>query len=1123
MSSLRPLSAARQGLGMLVLLAWLVLPGVALATGPVAWSVSGVALPSQFVPGGAVNRYQLLVTNTGDTASLPGVTITDHLPAGLTATTFDESQEGAKGEHWKCGGLKTALATCTLKEALPAGEYAPPLEIGVSSPTESAVPLENRVSVSEGGAPREASASESTLVGSAEQPFRIVDFSVEARNADGSPSVQAGGHPWEVTTSLGFPWAARPANELELNYAQVHNVKKIVVELPAGMAGNLLSSTEHCTEVELQANSCPPGSKVGQIAFAYAGSEFAVFRTSSPLNNPSAVYDMTPDPGYPAQLGFSFLNQPLYLYASVVHAHDGEHVRLTTVAVPPIIESGTIVLTLWGEPGAFNESGTTGALITNPTSCSKGPQVAKMEAESWGEPGKPVFAEATVYPEINGCEGLLSSFTPEVALNPLTGEGALAGTTQADAPSGFEGVGKVTQTLGFEENAVPHVRDASVVMPPGLSINPAAGQGLTGCKERGPEGINLGTEDVGTDGADKGNSEATEFGAGHAGGNGSPYDDAQYHTAPGHCPDASIVGSVEVFTPLLATRCGGAEQLACVPGESPAPLEGHVFIAQPKCGGEGQAACMGSDAEDGRLFTGYVELSGDGVLIKESAKLAVSQATGQMELQLHELPQFPFSEVRVRTEGGNRAPLENPQTCGAATTRSALTPWSAAGLSEVFSPTPSSFAVDANGAGGPCPSTWPFAPGFTGGSVSTAGGGSTAFTTSLTRQDREQNVTGLSASPPVGLLAMLSNVTPCLEPQAASGECPESGLIGHDTAGVGAGPDPFYASGKVYLTGPYKGAPFGLDVVTPAVAGPFNLGNVVVRATINVNPSTAQVTITSDPIPQFRFGVPLRLKALNITIDKEHFVINPTNCSQLQYTGTATGNQGAAATLSVPFAATGCASLPFKPGFKITTPGKASKHNGAGLTVAFTSTPGQANIKSVKVSLPRQLPSRFATLQKACVDTVFNANPAGCPAGSVIGKATLHTPILKAAMTGPIYIVSHGGAAFPDLVIVLQGEGVTVILDGNTDIKHGITTNTFKAVPDAPFTSFTATFPQGPHSILATYLPAKAKYSLCGQKLNMPTLITAQNNLVVNKTTKITISGCHKPAKHAKTTKHGKH
>jgi len=532
--------------------------------------------------------------------------------------------------------------------------------------------------------------------------------------------------------------------------------------------------------------------------------------------------------------------------------------------------------------------------------------------------------------------------------------------------------------------------------------------------------------------------------------------------------------------------------------------------------------CTSEEAENGGVLTGYVELSGDGVLIKEHATIGIDQATGQMTLHVRELPELPFSELKLKVRGGPRAPLENPQTCGAASTSSVFTAWSA-GARETFSPANASFNVDGNGAGGACPATWPFSPGFTGGSVAPTAGGFTAFSTTLTRQDREQNVTGLSVRPPLGLLAMLSSVTPCGEPQAANGECPAASLIGHDTAGAGSGPEPFYVTGNVYLTGPYKGAPFGLSVVTAAAAGPFNLGNVVVRATINVNPATAAVTIASDPIPQSKLGVALRLKALNVTIDRPGFVLNPTNCSQQQVTATTTGSQGTTSTISTPFAVAGCTSLPFKPVLKVSTPGKASKRNGAGLSVSFTATPGQANIKSAKVSLPKQLPSRLATLQKACVDSVFKVNPASCPAGSVVGKAILHTPILKSTMTGPIFIVSHGGAAFPDLVMVLQGEGVTIELDGNTDIKHGITTSTFKAVPDAPFTSFTATFPQGPHSILATFLPAKAKYDLCGQNLTMPTVITGQNNLVVSKTTKIAVSGCKRPKpKHTKA-KHKKH
>jgi hypothetical protein len=1068
--------------------------------GAVAWSVDAAAQPSEFLPTGG-GQYQVVVQNIGSEVSSSGVRLTDHLAQGLTFVGA-KGKEGAHGQKWACGETGTAVVSCTLAEEVGAGGYAPSLAIEVSAPGKSAGVLENMIIVDEGGATAPAVTGESSQVGTAPQAFGVSGFDMEAHTISGGHALEAGGHPWSFTTSIEFPWRVAPPNNEEEAYTPVENVKKITVELPVGLVGNMLA-TEHCTQAELREEACPPGSQVGAFAVAAAeiGTEF--FGTGS---GASAVFNMSPEAGYPAELGITYASEPVYLYASVVHSPVGERVRITTVGVPPLLGTGDIVLTLWGEPGAFNGSQKTDAFITSPSDCQGPPAKARMEAESWGQPGQVVEAETIVYQALSGCGELRSVFAPGLTLSPLLG---LGGTTRADSPTGLEGIAVVPQTTAFEEKAVPEVRDASVALPSGLSVSPAAAQGLVGCPERGPEGINLGTKRVGPGGVDEGNPEATELGAGHSGGNGSPYDDGQYHTAPGHCPEASMIGSVEVLTPLLEDRCGGAGP-AC-DGKSPAPLQGHVYIAQPGCGRTGLSVCTGADAEDGALFAGYVELSGDGVLIKERAVVAVDQATGQMTLELRELPEFPFSQLRIRTQGGQRASFATPQACGSATTTAVFTPWSASGASEAFSPVPSSFVVDADGAGGACPASWPFNPGFTGGSVSTTAAGSTSFMTTLTRQDREQNVTGLSVTPPLGLLAMLSNVTPCPEPQAAAGECPDSSLIGHDTAGAGSGSEPFYVTGRVYLTGPYKGAPFGLDVVTPAVAGPFNLGNIVVRATINVNPSTAAVTITSDPIPQSRLGVPLRLKALNVTIDKEHFVLNPTNCSQQHVTGTATGDQGATAALSTPFAVTGCAGLGFSPVLKVSTPGKASKRNGAGLSVTFTATPGQANIQKVKVDVPKQLPSRFATLQKACTDTVFNANPAGCPAASVVGSAVLHTPILKSAMTGPIYLVSHGGAAFPDLVFVLQAEGITIVLDGNTSIKHGITSETFKALPDAPFTSFTATFPQGPHSILATYLPAKAKYSLCGQKLNMPTSITGQNNAVITKTTKLTVTGCSKP------------
>jgi hypothetical protein len=353
--------------------------------------------------------------------------------------------------------------------------------------------------------------------------------------------------------------------------------------------------------------------------------------------------------------------------------------------------------------------------------------------------------------------------------------------------------------------------------------------------------------------------------------------------------------------------------------------------------------------------------------------------------------------------------------------------------------------------------------------------------------------------------------------------------IGNTSVAAGAGSHPLWLQGRAYLTGPYRGAPFGLSIVVPEKAGPFNLGNEVVRAAINVDPHTAALRVTSDPLPQHKDGVPFRLKSIGVTIDRPNFILNPTNCARQAITGTVSGvlpdgSPGASAPVSTPFAAAGCRNLPFKPKLTALTRASTSKANGAYLHVRVSSGPGQANIGKVKVDLPKQLPSRLTTLQKACPQATFDADPASCAAASVIGTATAVTPLLRRALTGPAYLVSHAGAAFPDLVIVLQGEGVTLDLVGSTDIKRGVTISTFQTVPDAPISTFDLVLPQGPHSVLGADLPVKAHRNLCAQRLSMPTEITGQNGAVLRQATRIAVSGCHKRrARKAGSTKRAKH
>jgi hypothetical protein len=327
--------------------------------------------------------------------------------------------------------------------------------------------------------------------------------------------------------------------------------------------------------------------------------------------------------------------------------------------------------------------------------------------------------------------------------------------------------------------------------------------------------------------------------------------------------------------------------------------------------------------------------------------------------------------------------------------------------------------------------------------------------------------------------------------------------------------------GTVYLTGPYNGAPFGLSVNTPAVAGPFNLGHVIANSTITIDPSNATATVTTvetrlldpgggttvsgTPLPTIIKGVPAQLKAINVLVDRPNFEFNPTNCSPLAVEATLRGAGGASFPVSYPFKVTNCAALQFKPTFEASTEAHTSKANGASLRVKVTSTGlGAANIGKTKVTLPLALPSRLTTIQKACIDKEFEANPESCPEGSNIGTAIIHTPVFKNPLQGPAYLVSHGNAAFPDVEFVLKGEGLTIILDGKTDIKKGITTSAFETLPDAPFTTFETILPEGPHSALA------AHGDLCTQPLRMPTVITSQSGQVITQETKVKVTGCAK-------------
>ena len=407
----------------------------------------------------------------------------------------------------------------------------------------------------------------------------------------------------------------------------------------------------------------------------------------------------------------------------------------------------------------------------------------------------------------------------------------------------------------------------------------------------------------------------------------------------------------------------------------------------------------------------YLELSGAGVIVKQRGTIYANTTTGQLTTVFKEAPQLPVSDLQVHFKGGLRASLATPQQCGQFVTTTEITPWSSPITPNA---TPSSaFDVSYDGNGAPCPATTPFAPSFSAGTSNANAGQYSPLTLTFSREDREQDLAGIQVKTPPGLLGTLSGVPLCGEPQADLGTCSEASRIGTMTVAAGPGGHPFYEKGSLYLTGPYEGAPFGLSIVVPTIAGPFNLGNVVVRAKIEVDPNTAALTVTSDPLPQIIDGIPLRLRTANVRVDRPGFIFNPTSCAQQHIEGTLSGAQGAVAHVSAPFAVSGCKGLAFGPKFSVYTSGHTSRADGAGLYVKLDYPKGpQSNISHVKVELPKQLPARLTTLQKACPAATFEANPAGCPSASLVGVAKATTPVLPVPLVGPAYFVSHGGEAF---------------------------------------------------------------------------------------------------------------
>ncbi len=688
----------------------------------------------------------------------------------------------------------------------------------------------------------------------------------------------------------------------------------------------------------------------------------------------------------------------------------------------PLISSR---LSLKGNIGTTEKGG----FITNPSNCA-GPGPATTNTVTLQSSASEKVARTYTAPI--GTENCLVTgpnavpFEPTFKVEPAT--------TQSDQPDGVTTELIVPHSKSPTELDSSQLRNATITLPEGMTLNPPAATGLKTCSAAQ---IGIGTRN------------------------------------PITCPVESRLGTVTLTVPDLPAS---------------EPLKGHIYLG-------------GTEPLTSSPYTIYLSAESEryGVSVRLKGTVETNETTGRVTAKFLNNPEQPFSNIKLVFKGGALAPMANPLSCGAATTETSLTPYTGTANKTPFS----TFLVDSNGSSGACAAPLPFSLTQSTSSQPATGAAPTSFTFNLARGDGQQYLSHVTTALPLGLVGKIASVPLCPEPAASTGVgCPAESQIGTATTTVGSGSAPIQFTGPVYLTGPTSSAPYGMTTVINAAVGPFSLGNVVVRSTIEVNPYTAQVTVSS-AVPTIYKGIPLRLKTLTLSINRQGFLVNPTNCAALTTSSTLTSSAGASQPISTPFQATGCSGLTFAPKFGASSNAKTSRANGAALiTNINVPSSSQANFKSVLVTLPKQLPSRLTTLKNACTAAVFTANPAACPANSVIGTARVKTPVLPGQLSGPAYYVSHGGAAFPDVDLVLKGDGVTVILVGNTNIKGGITTTNFASNPDVPFTGFELKLPSGPNSALT------AIGNICKQSLVMPTTITAQNGKVFKQNTAIAVSGC---------------
>jgi hypothetical protein len=1089
------------------------------------WHILTRIAPTKFAEPGEEGVVIAIISNLGDASVEAGssdkVTISDELPEGLEATGPATAKVGFGEQAEEDGAPIEPLLPCTGLVCTYEGTLRPFVGIELKVPVRvgDRPSGRNKVKIAGGNA---AEAEGSSLPITA--PFGTVPFGVESyeltpETESGEVESKAGSHPFQLTTTLAFnqtfTFNSREKSNVKLP-STPELLKNVDTTLPPGLIGNTNYGAE-CTDEQFDTvftgnfNACPGDSTAGVAIVTFRAPGFSLGYKTEPI----PVFDLAPEKGEPARLGFEFEGVPIVL-DTAVDTGKGYAVEVSSKNTSQTAEVLSVILTIWGTPAAEShhlqrgweclgggykrlaEAGGNPALVppcepsheaspapylTLPTTCAK-PLESSVKAESWktGEAADEVQLSNPI--QLSGCNGLPFNPTFEVT----------SSEHEASTPTGLNVFVKIPQAPTLDPTssegsvAEANAQSTTVVFPREVLSNAGFGEGL----EEACSAALVGFQGVGSFGEESESSFQEQL------------DNDNFSSAALGCPEVSKIGTVKIVTPYLKRS---------------EPLTGSLYLAKQH-----------TDPFKPELIT-YLAAENEqsGIRVKLAGEVKIDTEAGSDEGQLTSTfrgtPPVPFETLEISLPPGGRASNTTPAFCGPATTSASFSTYSEEpGQAAQSVPVQSAFEVTSGPNGSPCPgSTLPFSPSLSAGSTNTQAAAFTPFTLTIGHPDGQQSLERVKTELPPGLAALIADVSLCSEEEANAGACKAESQVGTSESISGLGGDPVSLAGQLYLTGPLKAngkhgaSPFGLLDRTEVNVGPFHFAKpVTVLSTININEKTSAATVESEPIPKFVEGVPAQLKAINVTVQRPGnapFQFNPTNCEELKITGQLTGYEGGATPISEPFFVSNCASLPFQPKLTATVEAQGSKFNGTAFKVTVESPGlGQANIHKVDLTLPALLPSRDSTIEKACLAATFEANPASCDEGSVIGEGIVTTPVFKNPLRGPAYLVSHGAAEFPDVEFVLQGEGVKILLDGKTDIKKGITYSKFETSPDAPFTKFESIFPEGPHSALTTFVPENENYNLCkhASQLVIPTTIVGQNGAVVEQTTHVALEGCGK-------------